>query len=301
MNHFCTITTASHLYKVYALAESLQQYGNCTLHVLVVDSADNPVFHNCMFYGLENVASTDVAQTIITKYKSNSNKLRWSLKPVVLQWLLNQPEIGQAIYLDNDLFFYNNWQFLFDLLQTHSVLLTPHYYKYDPKREQNWFEANFRVGLYNAGFVGVNRAALSTLQWWAESCAYRCEKNAWRGLFDDQKYLDLVPVIDEGAHIVRHKGCNVAGWNTELCPRGAVDGGVVIDGKFPLVFIHFNNYTIHQIVTEEDPLLAPYFEQYEKALKKFKTDLSRKELFFPQPFTDKVKFTIWKIATELGL
>lgn len=301
MNHFCTITTASHLYKVYALAESLQQQGVCTLHVLVVDKAEVPVFEGCRFYNLQEVAKAPVGQTIAAKYKNSSDRLRWSLKPVLLQWLLTKEDIEQVIYLDNDLFFYSPWQFLFELLQTHALLLTPHYYKHDPKREQNWLEANFRVGVYNAGFVGVNRAAMDTLQWWAESCAYRCEKNAWRGLFDDQKYLDLVPVINQGAHIVRHKGCNVAGWNTELCPRVQQGGEVFIEGRFPVVFIHFNNYTIQQLLTGGDNLLVPFYERYEAALKKYKTNLHRNELFRPQPFSDKVKYTIWKIATELGL
>lgn len=301
VNHFCTITTASHLYKVYALAESLQQFGECTLHVLVVDAGQQPAFNGCRFYGLQEIAGTPVAQTIIAKYKGNSNKLRWSLKPVMLQWLLKQKAIDRVIYLDNDLFFYSAWQFMFELLQTHSLLLTPHYYKHDPTREQNWFEANFRVGLYNAGFVGASRQATGTLQWWAESCAYRCEKNAWRGLFDDQKYLDLVPVMEEKAHVLRHKGCNVAGWNQELCPRIKSGNDVLIDGKFPVVFIHFNNYTISELLNGIDSLLVPHYERYEAVLKKHKPALQRSELFSPQPFSDKLKFTLWKIATDLGL
>jgi hypothetical protein len=57
------------------------------------------------------------------------------------------------------------------------------------------------------------------MQWWASCCAYRCEKNPIRGTFDDQRYLDLLPVMDERVHILRHKGCNVADWNRQEIPR----------------------------------------------------------------------------------
>jgi hypothetical protein len=218
-----------------------------------------------------------------------------------MKFLLLRSEIEKLIYLDNDLFFHSDYTFLFDLLNQHAFLLTPHYYKYDPNKEQNWFEANFRVGIFNAGFVGANKKAIPTLQWWADSCAYRCEKNAFRGLFDDQKYLDMVPVIEETTHIVRHKGCNLAGWNIELCPRALVNGAVVIDGKYPVVFVHYNMFTIRKIMDGEDKLLAPLYEQYENVLKKYNESLNHRHLYEPEPWHEKFKLSIWKLLNALGI
>ena len=127
MNQFCTISTSSHLYKVYALAQSLNnQQNNFLLHVLVTDSENNFDHANCKFWKLSDLQKDSTAVSIINKYESNADKLRWSLKPVFMKFLL-QAETEKIIYLDNDLFFYSNYQFLFDLLDEHSFLLTPHY------------------------------------------------------------------------------------------------------------------------------------------------------------------------------
>ena len=301
MYHFCTISTASHLYKAYALAESLaNQNKNFTLHVLAVDSDDNFSAEYCRFWKLLDI-NNDSAKTIIEKYRKNNDKLRWSLKPVFLKYLLEQDDIDKVIYLDNDLYFFSDYEFLFDLLEKHSFLLTPHYYKSDPDRDQNWLEANFRVGLFNAGFVGVNKNAINTLQWWADCCKYRCEKNSFRGLFDDQKYLDLVPVIEKDSCILRHMGCNVAGWNTEICKREIVDHQVKINGEYPIVFIHFNDTTIREIISGKDEILFNYYRDYLETLKKYKPDIQEKELLFYQPLSMKLKFSLWKILTEYGI
>jgi hypothetical protein len=301
VNHFCTISTHSHLYKVSALAESLANQGKeVMLHVLVVDNQNDVDLKYCKQWKLSDITRGEGVHSIIGKYKSNKDKLRWSLKPVFLKHLINEG-VEKIIYLDNDLFFYSDYQFLFDYLQNYSFLLTPHYYKIDPQRDQNWFEANFRVGLFNAGFIGVNKNAIKTLQWWADCCLYRCEKNSFRGLFDDQKYLDLVPVIEEGSYIIRHKGCNVAGWNSELCKREIIDYKVTIDGKFPIVFIHFNDTTVREITNGEDEILYSFYNDYVHTLKKYKANLSEKELLFKRPWTDSMKFSLWKVVTEFGI
>lgn len=301
VNQFCTITTASHLYKVYALADSLSGLGNCLLHVLVTDDNVSQEHKNCRFYYLKDVSNQQTANVIIAKYHSYKDKLRWSMKPVFMNFLLNVKCIGKVIYLDNDLYFYSDYSFLFDLLDKHSIILTPHYYKYSPRKEQNWFEANFRVGLFNAGFVGASAHATETLQWWADCCAYRCEKNSFRGLFDDQKYLDLVPVIDSNAHIIRHQGCNVAGWNTDVCRRELLDEKVMINGKYPIVFIHYNETTIREIIRGDDMVLFNYYREYVTALKRHHSTLSEEDLLVEQSLIQKLKFSIWKVLTELGI
>jgi hypothetical protein len=300
VNHFCTITTASHLFKVAALAESIQkQGGDFTLHTLVVDGSDMKGDAHCRYYTLSKVGKDEIAKRIIAKYGSNADKLRWCLKPVFLKFLIEQTA-SPVLYVDNDLFFYSDYGFIFDLLKQHSILLTPHYYKNNPNEGQNWLEANFRVGLYNAGFVGAGINSGKTLQWWAECCLYRCEKNSFRGLFDDQKYLDLIPVTDEHAHVLRHKGTNLASWNRELCERTSVNGELKIGGQYPVVCIHFNPYTLREIAEGRDPLLKPHYDLYVETLKNYKPGLNTVELSPAEPKLDKLKYFIWKLITDRG-
>ena len=303
MNHFCTITTYDHLYKVLALRDSLVKYDNSILfHVLVVDNAQRGLTEgNIKSYALTHLGKDDTVNRIIAKYKRDKDKLRWSLKPSFLKFLLAQVSIESMIYLDNDLFFYNDYSFLFEHLTDHAFLFTPHYYDRSPEYHQNWLEANFRAGLFNAGFIGVNRSAANTLQWWAECCLYRCKKSAFRGTFDDQKYLDLIPVMREDAMILRHQGCNVAEWNRFLCIREMVNGEVMINGKWPVVFIHFNNTTIREIMDGTEPLLEDLFKQYMGALKKYKSGILPTDLYKKPARIDLMKYAVWKFLTRNGI
>src|SRR5207249_12340969 len=99
-----------------ALAESLQKQGDdFLLHVLVVDSGPLSPLLNCKFYTVNDLANETGAAVIIKKYGKNQDKLRWCMKPVFLKYLIaltGEP----VIYVDNDLFFFSNYTFLFDLL-----------------------------------------------------------------------------------------------------------------------------------------------------------------------------------------
>lgn len=301
MKHFCTIITGDHLHKALALYDSLRQLdSDVHLHILSIDTCryfpeqtELTLYHPEQFFGIEN------AKTIAYKYSKYSDKFRWSLKPIMLQYLLQQVDT-KVIYLDTDTYFFGAFQFLFDLLDTHNTLLTPHHYSRNANKEQNWFEANFRVGLYNAGFVGVNRDAIPLMQWWASCCAYRCEKNPIRGTFDDQRYLDLLPVMDERVHILRHKGCNVADWNRQEIPRTIHREQLLLADQYPLIFIHFNYTTIRSIVQGREPLLKPHLDRYFQNLIKYKPYLKLESMYGEDKFTDKLKFRIWQIITNLG-
>ena len=94
MYQFCTISTVSHLYKVYALADSLKnQQRDFLLNVLVIDDDGSFEFENCRFFKLSAISLQQHANDITTKYHKNKDKLRWSLKPVLMKYLLSKPEI----------------------------------------------------------------------------------------------------------------------------------------------------------------------------------------------------------------
>lgn len=303
--HFCTITTQSHQFKVKALFNSLSKINpNVNLHVLVVDgvfSGLNSDTSSILYYSIGDVKSP-MLHRVYSKYKGNANKLRWCLKPVFLSFLIESKSIQSLVYVDNDIAFFSDFTFLFEELKRSPILLTPHHYPRFPDKRQNWLEANFKVGLFNAGFIGVNAEALPTLQWWAGCCLYRCEKNAWRGLFDDQKYLDLFPIIEPKTIILQHQGCNVEDWNKDICLRTihADTGEVLINGKWPVVFIHFNNTTMQSQLKGEDPLLVDYFEEYLSLLKIDRSKLAGMYKNTIWDYFNYFKLIIWKVLNKLN-
>jgi hypothetical protein len=272
---FCSISTSSHLFKTYALADSLAVFGY-KLHVLVIDSyTPNNVPTNVELYSLQNLVQTEFLTRLIKKYGNKKDKLRWSLKPYFLLFLLEKLE--KVVYVDNDIYFFGNPANLEKILESHSLILTPHFYPSEPQKEQNWLEANFRVGLYNAGFVAANSKAKEALQWWADCCYYNLKKSYHRGLFDDQKYLDLIPVLFDNIFIMKDRGYNLAAWNSQNyeLERNAKDE-VLIFRKFALVFVHFAPISLKQYSKKEHFLFKEY-SSYVNHLRNYKPTYSLKE------------------------
>lgn len=304
-NAFCTISTLSHLYKCKALFDSLKMIdSNVHLHILIIDATDIDELEvegsNCYFYSLSKCEMGNTANLITKKYKQEADKLRWSMKPVFMQYLMLAKDISKLVYVDNDIAFFGNYDFLFELLEGHNILLTPHFYERNPKENQNWLEANFRVGLFNAGFIAANKKAVSTLEWWANCCLYRCEKSYMRGLFDDQKYLDLFPIIEPTTKILDHQGCNLAGWNIGICKRTKQGERVLINEKWPVVFVHFNPMSIKFFLEDKDPLLKPFFKIYSGLLKKHSNGQSLVKEAFSYSLVEKLKLKVWHLLNRLN-
>lgn len=250
---------------MFALADSIKAFG-VVLHVLVVDGNGKSEEHSSVIFHNINEVNIEIGKDLIKKYQSNNDKLRWALKPVFLKLLL--AKYDSVIYVDNDIYFYSDCAFLFEKLSHNNILLTPHFYEANPLQNQNWLEANFRVGLYNAGFIGVNNSAIDFLNWWASCCLYNIKKVYWRGLFDDQKYLDLVPILFGKVEIVKQAGCNLAGWNYKNYSIQNVDEKGWLVNKSPMVFIHFAELSLIEFSNPENVLFKPYLV-YLKALKNY--------------------------------
>lgn len=265
MYNLCTISTQSHLFKVFALADSLKVF-NVVLHVLVVDGEKQISSNQIIVFHYLNELTDDLTKALIKKYQSNLDRLRWALKPVFLKHLLTDKK--SVIYVDNDVYFYGDSAFLFEKLNHNNILLTPHFYEANPIQNQNWLEANFRVGLYNAGFIGVNNSAIDFLNWWANCCLYNIKKSYWRGLFDDQKYLDLVPILFNKVEILKHNGCNLAGWNYKNYQIQNSQEQSWFVNECSLVFIHFAELSLIEFSNPENVLHKPYLV-YLQALKNY--------------------------------
>lgn len=288
MSNFCTISTVSHLYKTYALADSIAPFGG-VLHVLLIDGSPKnttEIPQNICFFSLKNLAEK-IGEKIVLKYK-NKDKLRWALKPVFLTFLLRK--YSKVIYVDNDIFFFNDFSFLFEKLEKKAVLLTPHFYEPNPQKNQNWLEANFRVGLYNAGFIGVNATAIPFLNWWANCCLYNIKKAYWRGLFDDQKYLDLVPVLFDDVEIIKHRGCNLAGWNFTNYPHELAKNNTT------LIFIHFAELSLIEFSKPENYWYKSYINYIDSLKKYYPNYLFKRKIFNKNTVINYLYFLIWKFC-----
>lgn len=268
---FCTITTKSHLKQTLALMESVSGYGaDWDFLVLLTDGTaalpDKVGGIALRSILLEELQTDPFSKQLIKKYGVKSDELRWSLKPVLISRLLEEGA-DQVIYLDNDLYFYQDPTFLFETLNDSSVLLCPHWRIIDPNENKDWFYVNFTDGMYNAGFVGASKAGLAAMQWWAQACVFACKKDKRNGLWDDQKYLDLIPAEFENVQILNHRGCNVAFWNLHQLKGVDDKGNALVQERWPVVFLHITDKLVKLIKKGKVPQLKPYLDKYQNALK----------------------------------
>ena len=275
-NRICTITTHSHLFKVAALFDSVAEWEPAVkCAVLVVDPAPLPEFFKkdqWEVHTLKDLEEVPLAKEIIALYNQpgKMDRLRWSLKPIFLQFLLLKPDSGGVIYLDNDIYFHAPFGFLLEKLEQQAMLLTLHWRTVEPEEDEIEFLANFRDGQFNGGFVGVSNKGMEALKWWANACRFKCEKDRKHGFYDDQRYMDALPVRFDDVEIMRHQGCNVAVWNRIVCKRTVVEGKTLINEQWPIVFIHYSTDIFAEVLYwKRDPLLIPFVEKYVGHLQKY--------------------------------
>jgi len=282
MNHFSTVITANHLDKTLVLLDSLNEFGEATLHTLVVDEIPNIQFTNLIIYSLKDLAKKQLAaRTLAIKHAEEQDELRWALKPTFMLHLMQ--EYTKLCHVDADICFYDEYQFLFDELNDYPVILTPHWrqiYQYGPD-----YIHNFSDGLYNAGFIGFSRtehkgsnmvSGMRALRWWSKICAKECTQSSENHTYTDQRYLDLFPIYFR-AKVLRHYGCNVAGWNASYLQRTKEDEHILVRGM-PLIFIHFSEITERTIADGLDDLLREPYRKYLIALQKKRQQLAKAKL-----------------------
>ena len=277
MHHVATIVTTNHIDKALVLHESLNTFAPTTMHVLVVDYKPKTldqlkIFPDFHVYDMEEVISEPdqcIARIIANKYARTIDELRWSLKPIFISYL--RKEHPTICYVDCDLCFYGDYQFIIDKLQTASVILTPHWRQISPFNINFMF--NFKHGIYNAGFVGFGAGCEKMLTWWAEMCAIECTRSDKAYTYVDQRYLDLVPIYFDNVEVLKHYGCNVAGWNADSLARERVNSTTLICGM-PIVFIHYSEITVTLIECGKDTHLFDYYNYYRIALHKMRKKLA---------------------------
>lgn len=169
----------------------------------------------------------------------------------------------KVIYVDSDIFFINYWNFLFDEID--GVLLTKHNRSLYPGGHE--YPCNFTDGFFNAGFIGASKLGIDALKWWQSVVEWKCEKNLLEGLWDDQKYLDIMSLeFNDIVKICKHKGCNIANWNSKVVETEHYEKKwFVKDNKSEVIFLHLSN----SAYGSQEPILKYYTEKVLKRKKRY--------------------------------
>lgn len=159
--------------------------------------------------------------------------------------ILDQPGCEKLVYLDPDIAVINPLDEIIDLLDRHSIVLTPHQTDPEPRSNRmairdNEF-ASLDYGVFNLGFVAMANDAEGRrfAHWWDDRLRDWCHDRLDLGLFVDQKWCNLVPCFFDNVKVLRDPGYNVASWNlSQRKMRYDESGTALINGR-PLRFYHF--------------------------------------------------------------
>ena len=173
-------------------------------------------------------------------------ELNTAIKPFVFQRLRQRPNVHKIIYFDPDIQLYSSGAPLLQRLESAQAVLTPHLTAplLDDRHPSDL--AILQSGTYNLGFLALRCDADTDrlVQWWQQKLLRDCVVDIPRGLFTDQKWMDLVPGFLPRALIERHLGWNVAYWNLLHRDLSEENGQIMVNGQ-PLFFFHFSGHDPH--------------------------------------------------------
>lgn len=159
--------------------------------------------------------------------------------------LLNKPDCKKLFYFDPDTALFNTMNEVVELLDTYSIVLTPH--QTDPEPRANCMAiqdneiASLNYGVFNLGFVAIanDQEGRRFAQWWDDRLLDWCHDRLDIGVFVDQKWCNLVPCFFDNVKVLRDPGYNVASWNLSQRIMHFNESGTALVNGSPLRFYHF--------------------------------------------------------------
>ena len=237
---FFTSICANYLPKAMALAESVKQHCKGAYFVLCLVEREVPQVAAEYPHFDEIVLAKDAGWDHFDRFMFRHAVVEASTA-VKAQFMLNLVERhsneDKFIYLDPDVLVYGEFVELDHTLDDDTIVLCPHLLR---PGNIDMEISSLAHGCYNLGFLAVRRSqnALDFLRWWAERLFQFCYDDIPRGIFTDQRWIDLAPCFFD-VRVLKHHGYDFATWSLLNSDLREADGRYVINGD-PLRFIHFS-------------------------------------------------------------
>ena len=188
-------------------------------------------------------------------FKYDLTEFCTSIKPVAFSYFIEKTEYEKIIYLDPDIYIYSSLNPIFEMLEEHSIVLTPHVTTMQDTFQGDRSESGLMsTGVFNLGFCGIKRSLSSKkmISWWHERLLDKCYIDSYDSYYTDQKWMDFLPCYFSGSELFvsRHLGMNIAPWNffereiflgnegLKVCNRE----GNIEKYDYPVIFVHYSGY-----------------------------------------------------------
>ena len=284
----CTIIAKNYLAQARVLAESFsRRHPEGKVSVLIVDEFDgyiDPDAEEFEVLGIDQIGLDNYERMAATY---DVTELSTAVKPWLLRHLLDRDGCDAVTYLDPDIWVLDDIVEVDRLARDAGLVLTPHFTAPIPRDGLKPAEEDILIaGSYNLGYISIRSGGESRefLDWWSDRLREDCVVDPAGGHFVDQRWIDLVPGIWQGFHVLRDPGYNLAYWNLPSRNLKLQGDRYTVDGQ-PLRFFHFSGFdplnpgelSRHQNRVEigQSPALARICTAYADAVKSAGYDEAR--------------------------
>ena len=246
--HLFTSITANYIPKARVLAHSAKQFHpNAQFHLVLCDLIpDSIVLENEPFDSIITVEELGIPHLHAWIFKHAIVEMCTGVKGLAFQTILDRYNAEKVFFFDPDMVILSPLDSLLEQLDNYSILLTPH--QTVPEATEDAIIDNeicsLKHGVFNLGFLGIRNSEQGKefIQWWRDRCLDYCYDDIPRGLFTDQKWVDLTPAFFSDYYVLRDPIYNVATWNlSHRQATGSLAEGIYINGE-PICFYHFSGF-----------------------------------------------------------
>jgi hypothetical protein len=302
MKYITTYFDINFLPRGMALLDSLEiNADNFILYILALDDEVVQYFKNLNNKHVEIITLEEYSIYFSidkTKYK-DKKEFYFSLTPSLCLYVLKKfNNINILLYLDADVYLFNDIEILYDEIGDASISIC--------SQRLPWYTSK-KYGTYN---VGVNSfrnddEGLKCLNDWYSDC------NSWKpnqegyslSFFSDQIWLDKWPYLYKNIKIIEHIGINTAPWNS-IQYNFTIKNNQYYINKELLVVYHFSSlkglgnnrwhgntsFTIHNI----SGILLDIYKRYIVNIEKY--TIQRNNDIVDLKFSgNKIKMIVYKI------
>ncbi len=240
----CTIIAKNYLPFARVLMSSLRQSSPDIMRIVVlVDRPDgffDPAHEDFDVILSETLPIQDL---LWFHFKYTILEVSTAIKPFALEYICERYSVDQVLYFDPDIAIYSPLEVLTTALHNASIILTPHLTSPLTDEHRPTDLDILRSGAYNLGFIGIKTCpeVARFLDWWKARLYDQCVVDLPKGLFVDQRWIDLVPGMFDGVSVLRNPGLNVAYWNLSHRMVRRSPKGYLVNGE-PLSFFHFSGF-----------------------------------------------------------
>lgn len=280
----CTIVASNYLARSLVLHDSLKvQHPETDFWLLLIDDAPLSALSR-QAVDRRGIHILRVAEIHLPSVEIDNFRMAYDLTEISTAykpWMMETVALRSGLhvfYIDPDIEFFAPMTSLVVAVQTHELVLTPHVLH--PMKRDGCQPAESDImgsGIYNLGFLGMNRSASQVIEWWKERLKRECYSAPAEQRFTDQRWIDFAPGLFD-CFISKDETFNVAYWNADARPVVLHGGKYSIRGK-PLSFFHYsglNEKTPHlltrhhagrpRVLLSEHSALTILTENYVKAV-----------------------------------